>query len=84
MTSPFIFCCYECGVGIVKDSKEHDNCVCDRDGEKWWCVDCGNNNSVVFKCGCCDEITATSDGNTHYDYGWVCDGCMDDLESDDE
>ena len=36
-----IFNCAKCEVGIVKNSRAHDNCVT-RDGKKWWCLDCSS------------------------------------------
>lgn len=36
-----IFNCAKCKVGIIKDSKAHDNCVT-QDGKVWWCLDCSS------------------------------------------
>ena len=30
----------KCGCKIIKDSKKHDLCVCDDNGENWVCADC--------------------------------------------
>ena len=35
-----VFCCFACEKEIIRDSEEHDNCVCDDDGENWTCADC--------------------------------------------
>lgn len=39
-SSKFIFHCAECNIGIIEDSKEHDNCMCNEDGEEWKCGNC--------------------------------------------
>mgnify|MGYP005993196955 CR=1 FL=1 len=36
-----VFNCKGCDKPIVRDSEEHDNCICDDEGEKWYCEDCG-------------------------------------------
>jgi hypothetical protein len=36
-----IFNCARCDVGIIKDSKAHDNCITN-DGKKWWCLECSS------------------------------------------
>ena len=38
--SSIVFCCQACERPITRDSKDHDNCICDEDGERWWCDDC--------------------------------------------
>lgn len=35
-----VFCCEECGVGIIRDSKSHDESVTNDEGKQWWCGDC--------------------------------------------
>ena len=36
-----VFNCINCGEGIIKNSKEHDECICiDDDGKMWRCGDC--------------------------------------------
>lgn len=35
------FLCSGCEKEIIKDSREHDNCVT-ADGEKWFCLDCSS------------------------------------------
>lgn len=30
----------KCGCRIIRDSKEHDGCVCDDEGENWICENC--------------------------------------------
>ena len=37
--SNIVFHCSGCGVGIIRDSRDHDNCVT-KDGKKWYCPDC--------------------------------------------
>lgn len=32
----------KCGCVITRNSKEHDECRCDDDGENWICADCYN------------------------------------------
>ena len=36
----FVFDCNHCGRGIIRDSRDHDACVSNDDGELWWCEDC--------------------------------------------
>ena len=35
-----VFKCDACCKPIVRDSRDHDDCICDENGERWWCVDC--------------------------------------------
>tara|TARA_R110000765_G_scaffold376026_1_gene466727 strand:+ start:215 stop:589 length:375 start_codon:yes stop_codon:yes gene_type:complete len=35
-----VFKCEECSISIVRNSRAHDHCICDKDGERWWCEDC--------------------------------------------
>lgn len=35
-----VFCCFACEKEIIRNSEEHDNCVCDDDCENWTCADC--------------------------------------------
>ena len=37
----FVFCCQQCGTGIIANSREHDECIT-VDGEDWYCADCHN------------------------------------------
>jgi hypothetical protein len=40
-----VFNCIDCGEGIIKNSWEHDECICiDKDGEIWRCGDCQYNH----------------------------------------
>jgi len=32
----------KCGCEIIKNTREHDECICDKDGENWICADCYN------------------------------------------
>ena len=34
------FCCANCGVPVIQNSREHDESVCSPDGEDWYCVNC--------------------------------------------
>lgn len=36
-----IFNCARCDVGIVNNSRDHDNCITN-DGKKWWCLECSS------------------------------------------
>ena len=38
----FVFCCTNCGTPVERDSREHEECVCDETGELWYCADCHN------------------------------------------
>ena len=40
--SNLVFCCYHCGVGVVLNSREHDECVTNDGGETWYCVACSD------------------------------------------
>ncbi len=35
-----VFKCEACSISIVRNSRAHDHCICDEDGERWWCEDC--------------------------------------------
>ena len=41
-TMNIIFNCDECGKSIIEDSKDHDECICNEDGDRWWCDMCHN------------------------------------------
>ena len=32
--------CNHCGKGVIRDSEDHDNSMCNEDGSKWWCSSC--------------------------------------------
>jgi hypothetical protein len=34
------FCCANCGIPVIQNSREHDESVCTADGEVWYCVKC--------------------------------------------
>ena len=38
-----VFDCYDCGIAVIRDSREHDECVCVEytNGERWYCGNCG-------------------------------------------
>jgi len=41
-TMNIIFNCAECNKYIIEDSKDHDECICNEDGDRWWCEMCHN------------------------------------------
>ena len=57
---PFSDCEYletKCGCEIITNSREHDECRCDDDGENWICSDCykGEYDEKENALGCCSE-----------------------------
>ena len=32
--------CNHCGKGVIRDSEDHDNSMCNEDGSKWWSSSC--------------------------------------------
>ena len=42
-----VFDCNHCGRGIIRNSRDHDACVSNDDGEIWWCEDCINFQEVA-------------------------------------
>ena len=40
--SNIVFHCDECSKAIIRDSREHDQCICNGDGDRWWCEMCHN------------------------------------------
>jgi len=49
----------KCGCVIIINSREHNECRCDDDGENWICADCYkgeyDEKEDVFVCECCDS-----------------------------
>ena len=41
--------CDECKISIVRDSREHDNMICDTEGILWFCLDCLENKQELMK-----------------------------------
>tara|TARA_R110001583_G_scaffold117066_1_gene268091 strand:+ start:30 stop:401 length:372 start_codon:yes stop_codon:yes gene_type:complete len=41
-TINIIFNCAECDKSIIENSKDHDECICNEDGDRWWCDMCHN------------------------------------------
>ena len=35
-----VFKCDACCKSIVRDSRDHERCICDENGLRWWCEDC--------------------------------------------
>lgn len=44
-----VFCCETCDKEIVRDSREHDECLWDEKNDKWYCGDCGQ-HTLEAKC----------------------------------
>ena len=62
-TVDVVFCCVACDKLVVRDSREHDECVCDVDGE-WFCGDCGLSEYPCSDCGVSDDDESEHDGET--------------------
>jgi hypothetical protein len=47
----------KCGCEIITNSREHDECRCDDDGENWICSECykGEYDEEENALGCCSE-----------------------------
>jgi hypothetical protein len=70
--SEVVFCCFACEKEIIRNSEEHDNCVCDDDGENWTCADCVEEKEKERKYQeCCDCKSKGEDDecdcNCHYE-----------------
>ena len=93
------FNCEGCDKPIVRDSEEHDNCICDDEGEKWYCEDCGLPDEEEMCCYYCEySITKKefvvsgkgkgrimwSSGKNIEDGQYVCEGCYVGEEYDDD
>ncbi len=49
----FVWNCDYCGKGVVRDSNDHDNSICNVDGSKWWCSACFHDGRhEVLGCPC--------------------------------
>lgn len=77
----------KCGCVIRRDSKEHDECRCDDDGENWICADCYNGEYddeedseymlELIECHGCDIEKPRKDmhWNTIGSYSHLCKEC---------
>lgn len=65
----------DCGCLIIRDSREHDECRCDSDGNNWICADCygGQYDCYFVPCNHCG-IGVDNEGN--YLTGDICPDCM--------
>ena len=51
-----IFNCAECDKSIIENSKDHDECICNEDGDRWWCDMCRNCDECKKNTKwCCDD-----------------------------
>jgi len=75
-----MFHCDGCDCDIVRDSREHDECLCDKNGENWVCGDCyqGEYDKECAHCGelCPDEYEGDIDG----DEKPLCEDCFEQME----
>jgi len=39
MENTIVFCCAKCGIPVIQNSREHDECITS-DGEEWFCGNC--------------------------------------------
>lgn len=75
-----MFHCDGCDCDVVKDSREHDECLCDKNGENWVCGDCyqGEYDKECAHCGefCPDEYEGDIDGDEEP----LCEDCFEQME----
>jgi len=70
-----------CGCSVVRDSRKHDEAICDDNGENWMCRNCCDNvedvdSPNIFpykKCSLCEE--RMSCGKYDDDWNWFCERC---------
>jgi len=78
--SEFKFVADGCGCEFFKNSKEHDECRSDKNGENWICGDCyqGEYDKECAHCGefCPDEYNGDIDGDEEP----LCEDCFEQLE----
>ena len=78
--SEFKFVADGCGCEFFKNSREHDECRSDKDGENWICGDCyqGEYDKECAHCGefCPDEY----DGDVDGDEEPLCEDCFEQME----
>lgn len=74
------FHCDGCGCDVVRDSREHDECLSDKNGENWVCGDCyqGEYDKECAHCGdfCPDEYEGDIDGDEEP----LCEDCFEQME----